>query len=231
MIQYQMSKFFKTRERAVLPGTPFKEEGIAIALVREDGALYATPCTGAAGETFGGFTMSTNVPTSFSTEIDTVPAVPVVMLPRVPVTGQLYVAIDGQPATVSVGTDAPTAAGKVTLNDRQLLVHADDVGKDLYYQFHYELTASEASEVTGDYYGGSHNAAGVKMNSVGAVIEGQVATNMFDASKDWSNVMHPRLGENGMLTTDGSGTLLTNVVIAGVPNADTPFLFVEVNNG
>lgn len=228
MLNYQLSSFFKTLPNEVLPGTAFNQEGMCIALVRDSGKLVARPSTGEAGEVFGGISISVNVPATHGTIVDEfiVPAGGVVELARVPTAGQLLVVVDGVKLIIEVGTDAPTVATKVTLDGTSLIFHADLALKSGRTQYHYEMTASEAAAQTGDYYGGRHNTAAVVMGVVSGVVEGQICTDMFDASDDWSSVIHPRMGADGKLAATGDGTLLTNVIVQAGPDSGTPLLTV-----
>ncbi|MGL5013351.1 MAG: hypothetical protein ACRC6V_03550 [Bacteroidales bacterium] len=228
MLNYQMSSFFKTLPNDVLPGTAFTQEGTCIALVRDSGKLVARPSTGEAGEVFGGISISVNVPATHGTIVDEfiVPVGGVVELARVPTVGQLLVVVDGVKLTIEVGTDAPLDATSVTLDGTSLIFNEALALKSGRTQYHYELTASEAAANTGDYYGGNNNTAAVVMGVVSGVIAGQICTDMFDASDDWSNVIHPRMGANGKLAATGNGTLLTNLVVQSGPDSGTPMLTV-----
>lgn len=228
MLNYQLSSFFKTLPNAVLPGEAFTQEGVCIALVRDAGKLVARPSTGEAGEVFGGISISVNVPATHGTKVTEfiVPAGGVVELARVPVVGQLMVKVAGVKLDIVVGSGAPADETKVTLEGTSLRFHADAVSDSGVLQYHYELTASEASAKTGDYYGGNTNTAAVVMDSVSGVIEGTICTDMFDASDDWSSVIHPRMGADGKLAATGSGTLLTNVIVQAGPDGDVPMLTV-----
>lgn len=233
MLNYQHSSFFKTRERDVLPGAVIGEEGVSLVFTKETatGQLAVKPSTGAADEVFAGFAMSTNTPATFAHKVEEAAAISEASfaLARVPVAGQILVKVGGTALTIAAGEEAPADAASVNLSaSGELFFHADHAGESLFVQYAYELSASEAAEITGDYYGGSHNTASRVYNRVGCVVEGTIATNMFDASADFSGVINPRLGPNGMLTAAGSGTLLTNVVVINAPSAENAFLQVEV---
>ena len=233
MLNYQHSSFFKTRERAVLPGSVIGEEGVSLVFTKEgaNGDLEVKPSTGAADEVFAGFAISTNTPATQAPAVEeSEEAGATYALNRIPVAGQLLVKLDGTAATLAAGAVAPSAAGTVNVDAHGVLYfHADDEALPLFVQYSYELSASEASAITGDYYGGSHNTASRVHNSVGAVSEGVISTDMFDASADFSQTIHPRLGPNGMLTTSGTGTLLTSVIVKNSPSVESAFLELEVN--
>lgn len=232
MLNYQHSSFFKTREESVLAGAVIGEEGVALVFTKEgaNGELEVKPSTGAANEVFAGFAISTNTPATFAPAVEErTQAGASYGLNRVPMAGQILVKLDGAAATMAAGDTTPGAAGTVNIDAQGVLYfHADDQAKGLFVQYVYELTASEAAEITGDYYGGSHNTASRVYNRVGCVREGVISTNMFDASADFSGVIHPRLGANGKLTVGGNGTVLTNVIVKNSPSTENAFLEVEV---
>lgn len=240
MLNYKQTGFFKTVERAVLAGAAFTEEGLSAVYTREgsEGNLEVKPSTGAANETFAGFNFSANVPTTHMPKVEegAVPAVaagvtPKVTLARVPTAGQLLVKVAGVALEVVPGDAAPADAGKVGLSASGVLsFHADHMGKTLFVQYHYELTATEARTETGDYYGGADNTAARVFNQTGLIVEGECSTNMYDAAADWSAVINPKLGPNGMLTTSGTGTTLTNVFVTRSPNSDNAFLQLEIRS-
>lgn len=233
MLNYALTRFFKTVDRDLAEGVEIKEEGFTLALVNESGKLEARLSTGVAGETFGGFACSTNMPTTFATKVQELASLDqeVLVLDRRPDSAQVLVKVGGAKLTVETGDESPTDATKVVLTEGgNLLFHADHIGQTIFIQYHYELTASEASRLTGDYYGGVSNSPSSVVGVVGAVVEGTISTNMFDASDDWAGVIHPCMGAGGKLRAGGTGTKLTNVKVVQSPNAATPFLTVEVGN-
>lgn len=233
MLNYALTRFFKTVDRDLAEGVEIREEGYTLALVNENGNLAARLSTGVADEIFGGFASSTNMPTTFATKVQEVAELDgeVLVLDRRPDSAQLLVKVGGVKLTVETGDDSPADNTKVILTaNGTLLFHADHVGESVFVQYHYELTASEANTLTGDYYGGVNNSPASVLGVVGAVVEGTISTNMFDASDDWSGVVTPRMGAGGKLRASGSGTVLTNVKVVQTPNAATPFLTVEVGN-
>ena len=83
-------------------------------------------------------------------------------------------------------------------------------------------------EATGDLpHGGL---AGNKMGQCGLIVLGQIATSCFDASCDWTDVLHPNLGPDGILTVGGNGELLHNVVVQNAPSAEQEFLVLKVKS-
>jgi hypothetical protein len=228
MLNYKQSQFFETNPFDILPGLALNEEGYALVYVKEDGKTYVSTSTGVEGETFAGLNMSVNLPPSRATMVEehVIPTGGKISLNRVPVTGQLLVKVAGTKATISAGTSAGDA-GTATVNGKDVFFNTADVGKSVFVQYHYELLASEAKQFTGDHLGGV-NTASAEFGSTGVVQRGTIETSMFDASVDWTSVVHPKLGQNGMFTVGGNGTLLTNVVVLGSPSAESSFLRLEI---
>lgn len=232
MLNYKHTQLFDTVSRDVLPGAALIEDGIAAVYTREapNGELTVKPSTGAANEVFAGFTLNSNVPGTFRPAVEEGVVAGTINLARVPVAGQILVKIDGVAVEVVAGSAANAAATKITLTaDGDLLPHADHAGESYFVQYHYELTASELRSETGDIWGGVNNTAGAQFGKTGLVVRAdELSTNMFDASADWSTVINPRLGANGMLTVGGSGTELKNVFVLSAPTGDNAFLKLEV---
>lgn len=232
MLNYKHTQLFDTVQRAVLPGAALIEDGIAAVYTREapNGELTVKPSTGAADEIFAGFTLNNNVAGTFRPAVEEGVVAGTINLARIPVAGQILVKIDGSAVEVAPGSAINSDNSKITLTaDGDLLPHASHGGKSYFVQYHYELLASELRAETGDTWGGAHNTAGAQFGTTGLVIRAdELSTNMFDASADWSSVINPRLGANGMLTVGGTGTVLKNIFVLAAPTGDNAFLKLEV---
>lgn len=234
MLVQKLTRFHFTEHRKVEPGIVVQDEGIALVYSKVSGDTYVRPSTGAAGEIFAGFSVSRNCPPQFIPKViglsddgstTIVPTSGVLDLGHVPVTGQILVKIDGEVATI--GANTPSAAGSVQLVGQKLYfftgttdpVVAGDTEKDLYVQFIYEPTIVEARMILGDAPIGGLPSTPQEVIGVTCRMEA-IGTTYYDASVDWATTFTPRLGANGVLTTGGSGTLLTNVVVMSGPSGD-----------
>lgn len=232
MLSMKYSRFFETEHRNVEPGLVINEEGVALVWSTVGGSSYVRPSTGASGEVFAGFSLSRNSPPAYLPRIisgKTVPNTGVLDLSRLPVTGQLLVKVGGEPLTIVA--DAPEA-GEVQLQGQKLYFFAGteaveggasavagDQGKELFVQFIYEPSVMEAKTIIGEAPIGG--LASSELERIGVTQRSEaIATTYYDASVDWTGVIHPKLGVDGRLTTKGSGTTLTNVVVQGTPIAD-----------
>lgn len=215
MIAQKLTRLFRTEHFPVQEGVVIQEEGMALVFVQEGGKTVVKPSTGAAGEVFAGLSQSRNSPPSFIPHVfeSVIPASLVVELPRIPMAGQILVKVGGTKLTVVA--DAPASASEVQLTVDKLIFFAGEAAKSLYVQYIYEPSLAEARTVLGDMpIGGLPS---TYQGIIGVTLHGTVGTTMYDASKDWSGVINPRLGVDGRLTTDGPGTLLTNVQVIQTP--------------
>jgi hypothetical protein len=225
------SRYFKSVDRTMLEGSDVKGDGQILVLVNENGVTCARPSTGVGKEIFGGILISSQLPQTHGSNVEEFKITSSsVRLARKPESSQLLVRVDGSKKTVTTGTAAPVDATKVTLTPNgELMFHADHLNKAGFVQYHYELTASEARALTGDYFAGVHNTPVYSTGVAAAGVEGTYQTDMFDASADWSGIIHPFIGADGRFAADGD-TELTNVKIMESPNSGSPFLTVEVGN-
>ena len=235
MINLQATRTLKTGYAPLAAGVHLEEEGQAFVSIKEEGERRVRPSTGAAGEVFAGFQISRAVPPHLVPKVEDFKiakldgaAVATFSAIRVPVAGKLLVRI-GAAVVTDIGADAaaPDAAGKVNHVNGVFYFHDDDLGKPAEIQYHYEPTVTEAQQITGDAPHGGH--PGNAQGQAGFMLVGEIATSYYDSSVDWSNCLQPRLGPDGMLTTGGSGTLLTNVTVLNSPSSQDEFLRLEVH--
>ncbi len=229
MLLLNATTIVKTNFAPLVPASNISEEGLALAFTRVNGELAVAPSTGAAGEEFAGFALTRNAPPATLPNVETVviPAGGSILLARVPVAGQILVKVDGEVFNLSASGATPSTADTADLSGATLRFSPADAGATAVIQYQYEPTVSEANYMTGNIPVGGY-AANV-LDVVSYIELGDICTNLFDASKDWSNVIHPRLGANGHLTTDGTGTVLTNVFVKSVPSANNQgFLVVTI---
>lgn len=244
MLVQKYTRTFNTEHRDVEPGIVIQEEGVALVWSKVNGRSYVRPSTGAKGEIFAGFALNRNSPPAFLPKIVSGVVVPesgVVDLARQPITGQILVQVGGD--TLSITANAPTD-GTVQLVGTKLYFFLGtpaeganpavlgDNGKELFVQFMYEPTVSEARTVLGDLQIGG--LASTEQERIGVTTRAEsLATTFYDASSDWAAVIHPKLGVDGRLTASGNGTLLENVIVMQTPVADAASygpLVVKVTN-
>lgn len=230
MINLQATRILKTDFKPLAAGVLFEEEGQAMVAVKEDGVLKVRPSLGLDGEVFVGFSYARAIPPQFMPKVETfvIPDNGVVELMRTPVLTQMLVKIDGTKATAIGNSATAPEAGAVNSQKNVLYFATADKGKKGSIQYLYEPTISEAREVTGDIPQGG--VPGQVMGQAGLIVVGTVSVSTFDASVDWSGVVHPNLAANGMLTVGGDGELLTNVLVENSPTAENEFLILSVKS-
>jgi hypothetical protein len=226
MLNMKFTRVQLTEQRSVLPGVPVTDEGMALVKVINGDVTCVKPSTGASGEIFAGVSLMRNTPPTLMPYVEEqlIPADGVIELPRTPLADQLLVKIAGNSATLVEVT--PDAVSKVQVSGNTLTFHDDAVGKSVFIQFMYAPTIDEARTYLGDVPIGG--LAGVAQSSTGVVTYGEICTNHFDASCDWSTALQVRLGPNGTFTTKGTGTLLTNVVIEQRPSSENAMLTLSI---
>lgn len=229
MIEQKYTRIFHTEHRPVETGVVIPDEGVTLVYAKEGERTVVRPSTGTSGEIFAGLSMSRNAPPLFvPLVLDSVLEEAGLELPRTPMAGQILVRVGGTKVTVNAATSAPADATSVSLDDNNLVFHADHVGEDIFIQFMYEPTVIEARQFNGDVpVGGlSSSARGI----IGVVTRGDVATSYFDASADWSSALRAKLGADGVLTTAGSGEEAGGLTIINAPTAANPMLVVNLTN-
>lgn len=226
MIEQKYTRVFTTEHRDVETGVIIAEEGIALVFVKEGERTVVRPSTGASGEVFAGVSLSRNAAPAMLPFVaeGKVGSDLTLTLPRIPMAGQIMVRVGGDKMTI--GASAPADATAVMVDADTVTFHADHEGEDFSVQIMYEPTVSEARAMKGDApVGGlSSSARGV----VGLITRGDFATNFFDASADFSGALRVKLGADGVFTTEGSGTELSNVVVTQAPTAANPLLVLSI---
>lgn len=231
MLNLNAQYIAKTDFAPLATAVQMEEEGQAMVYIKEDGKTVVQPSAGVKGETFAGFSMSRAIPPHWLPKVEEFffdKNDPVYRCVRVPVAGKYLITIDGAKATVATNGSKPADAGHADLVREELRLADADHGKKIAIQYMYEPTVNEALEATGDLpHGGL---AGNKMGQCGLIVLGQIATSCFDASCDWTDVLHPNLGPDGILTVGGNGELLHNVVVQNAPSAEQEFLVLKVKS-
>lgn len=225
MLNMFHSRIVDSTTAQVLSGASIPEEGISLVYEKENGITKVRPSQGINGEIFAGISLSRNAPPAILADVgDAVASDENTKLPRTPLAGQILVKIDGSVATIVAG--APSAAGEVQLSGDTLIYHSGDYSKEVFFQYMYEPTITEARGIVGDLPQGV-NLASTVMGSIGLITRGMICTNYFDASVDWSDVLTVNLGPGGMLTSGGAGTELDRAVVMNAPSNETSLLIVS----
>jgi len=226
MLQLRETRIVRSTHSPVLSSVLIPEEGMALVYVKEDGATKVALSTGVAGELFAGVSLSRNIhPGCLPYVQETViPASGVVELVRAPIAGQLLVKVDGVQVT-AVAT-APASATETQLDGTTLTFAAGQAGKSVVAQFLYVPSVIEARSVIGD--GPVGGLASTAEGVIGILKDAVFATNMFDASVDWSSALYAKTGPGGTFTVGTAADHIQNVVVQNAPNASNPFLALSI---
>jgi hypothetical protein len=223
-----------TLKRSLAAGTVISQEGVLVCAVIEDGvekaALVASP---AGSEKVIGFTKTADSQPSRTSNVEEV---------KVPATGALVAQLSktnlvasrvrainsATGVALTVITTGTPASGEVlvVLATGALTFHADQAGIKAKFTYLYDLTINQSKQMFGERHINNRD-----LHSEFGEIElgsgyGELYTDQFDASADWSTAGAIKLGANGILTKSGSGPTL-NLVVVSVPSAEHPLLGVR----
>jgi hypothetical protein len=231
MLKLNATRPGEIAEKMIAAGIQVGSEGVPLVSTLENGHEHVKPATGAANEVFVGFSWMHNVvPTvlSFCEEVHVPDEAPytVQLSRRNIITGQ----ISGRNLAAFFEINAATlAAGKfdVDYGNGLLTFHADDAGRDITMNYAYTPTVAEArSEYPGENM--NINPAFEFLNSLGVILVGEVYTDQYDKSVDWSAVGNNIFLGAGMLT--GAGNVKIGGHVTHVPTPENPFLGVQFSN-
>ena len=236
------SHFSLVLEKEVLAGSVITEEGVLLASVLDaaTGTEKVLPTDGTA-QVIAGFAIRDNADHATTSEVEsvTVPsAAPyevqlrqnnlVATTPGTGSTAQITCLDSGtQMDIIDVGA---AVSGDVNVNDVTglLAFHSDEAGKTIDVTYRYNLTVAESRLKF--YQRNINNEASTLFGQVGVGQgHGEVFTDMFDATVDWSTSPVIRSGAGGTLTDTG-GTILDARVIS-VPNVNNPLLGISFDLG
>lgn len=235
MLNFNNTRIDRSVSRSVDPSTLVTTEG---AVIVRSGTNVKTG-TGAAGETFLGFSYSQqNSPTSIpQVESFVVPASGIMTLTGAPTssaaTKAWFVAADGSLTDVTHDADdLNPAAGSYAVVAKTLTCNTADAGKTIRIQYRFAPTVAQAQFLQGGVLPGGDS--GQLLGTVGIILAGDVFTTEFDPSVDWADVAAAgtalTIGAGGVVTTGGAGGAVAARVIS-IPSAGSPYLGLSVDNG
>jgi hypothetical protein len=239
------SHFGLILEKLVSTGEEITEEGQALVAVLDatTGEETVQVSAGAAAtEVFVGWSIRDNASNSTTSVVEelTIPAATpftltlannnIVSGDGTGSTAQLYATADGTDLTnVDEGAAGNEeiainpATGVVTFNTLQ-------AGQALVVQYRYNLTVAEARLKF--FQRNINNEASTLFSQVGVGMgHGEIFTDQFDATIDWSAAgMDVETGAGGIVTNGGTGAVIDARVIS-VPNVNNPLLGLAFNTG
>jgi hypothetical protein len=221
-----------TLKRSLAAGTIVSQEGVLVCAVIEDGVEKAAIVAAPAGtEKVIGFTKTADSQPARTSNVEEV-KVPsagsyTAQLSKTNiVSGRVRAAIGASALTVI--TSGVPASGEVLVNlsTGALTFHADQAGAKVKFTYLYDMTIVQSKQMFGERHINNRD-----LHSEFGEIElgsgyGELYTDQFDASADWSASGAIKLGANGILTKSGSGPTL-NLTVVSVPTAELPLLGVR----
>jgi hypothetical protein len=227
MIKLQKTRIIKSFHRNIATGYDVAQEGVALVYVNEAGEAKVKPSAGVTGEKFAGVSLSQVQIPGQLTAIETSMVagnVTVTLAKKFLVAGQVAIVIGGTYLTeVAAGAEA---AGKfsVDLEAGVVTLDAADAGTtvkpvELKAIYKYAPTFIEAINAQGNGPAGGVTAATYYSVS-GVIVEGDVATDQFDVTDNWTKSTGPIfLGPKGIFTLKTGGTELKGANIIEAPVA------------
>lgn len=218
MLYMPKTRFAQSFTRALTAGTVLMDEGLA--LVAGPGGTVKL-ASGVANEHFVGFSVNQRGPLFALPTFDEVTvsaAAPTVKLTKTPLGARVTVRNPITQALLESGTDYNFDQATNEVTDL-------DAG-DYVIAYEFSPTMIEARVIQGDVQPGGT----VPMNYdfTGVLAKGDIYTSSFEVADDWTVAgVKIRLGANGKLTTQGTGTVI-NAYVIGTPNAQSPFLGICV---
>ena len=228
MLQLRGMRLQRTSFELVAAGVTISEEGVALCYVKDNGATKVAPATGAVGEVFAGLPIMRNIPPAMVPVVETViaDAAGKFELNHAPAADQFLVKIGAVPLVSAA--DAPDTATEVRITGKLGEVAVANAGKKLTVQYMYVPTVLEVRTLIGDApYGGI---VSNQLGTVGVIKHAQsVSTSFFDASADWADALHAKLGAGGRFIPAKASEAIPNLIVKNVPSEGSPFLELEFN--
>jgi hypothetical protein len=222
MLNFQESRIMQTIERPVASGATVTAEGQALVNDTTGGVAGVKPATGASTELFMGVALSQQLTPLYLPFIErqTVAAL-AVTCSNTPAAGTIRVYNVTKAAVVTAGAGAGQygiSGAVITIVTGGTTVNTDV----LEISYRYSPTTLQVRSIQGDIPPGG--AAGLTLNSVGVITQGDVVTTEFDTAVDWT-AANPtiKLAANGLFTIGGSGPTVDCKIIK-VPASGDAFL-------
>ncbi len=236
MIDLKKTHMDATLGRSLAAGTIVEQEGVLLCAVIEDGVEKAAIVAAPAGtEKVIGFAKTADSQPARTSNVEEV---------KVPASGALTAQLSKTNLVVGrvramVGATALTiitagvpASGEVLVAHATgaLTFHADQASAKVKVTYLYDLTINQSKQMFGERHINNRDLhAEFGQIEIGTG-NGELYTDQFDASADWTTAGAIKLGANGILTKSGSGPTL-DLVVVSVPSAESPLLGVRGNLG
>lgn len=225
-------RHLQTVTRSVTPGASITAEGQILKSVLTQGQETLQPATGAAGEVLVGFAIQRNLRPSTKVVVETL-AVNVANGGTVTLSHSNLVSstlrVQAKGEDVAAGTTGSTYS--VNLTSGVVTFNAATTAS-VTFTYVYNLTATEADILFKNAPIGS-NASSVWGTATAAVGFGEITTDQFDTTKDYTTVTATTnaltAGAAGIITVGGNGTVIPGGRVIKTPTSDDPLLTIGFN--
>lgn len=230
MFDLKRTYYSDVKDRNVASGAVIEYEGRALIGALESGVEVASySAGGSTSERFIGFSLNTSIVDDQAAFIETVivgtaSPLSVNLSHGNLVASSIRVYNVTEAAAYSAGDPTMTAtAFSINTTTGVLTVGANGSGDTFTVSYRYTLTAKEQQIVRRQR---PVNAAATTLFGQVGVIRGQgeIYTDQWDTSLDWSSATNVYTAANGLLSTNSAGTLVGRVI--SIPSAADPFLGV-----
>jgi hypothetical protein len=230
MLKLNASHPIRIVERPIATGSTIGAEGIPLIQAIENGEEHVLPSTTGANDVFVGFSYAHNiVPTVMSrVEAHTVPAASpyTVQLERNNVIAANIIAYEAADLSNTITEAGAVASGEFTVVDATgvMTFHSDEAGMAILVVYRYTPTTLEVS-MEMPHLNININPAFSYVDNMGVIVGGEVYTDQFDGSVDWTNNPAAVYLGTGILTGSGNVQITGRVIHA--PDVDNPFLGIS----
>lgn len=216
-------------ERAVAAGSVITAEGAALVRVNVAGAIGVKMSTGAAGEVLTGISINsvTNLLQVPRIETSVLGTTNSVFVGSAPIAGTIRVVAG---VTVLTSSAAPSATQYAIDGTNPLKFNFDPSfqGQKITIAYQYSPTLAQVVALQGNTLPGGP--AGQYLGQVGVITRGDVYTDQWDTSADWSAGFGVVLAANGKFAPAASAAAaIRGVEILELPTAARSFLGLTIN--
>lgn len=226
MLNLVETRIGKTFHRNVAAGIQIETEGCCLQYVREGGATVVKPSDAGTSQQFAGVAYSRNTALTRMVAVEalTVPATApyTITLNHTPINIRV---VNNVGSALASDTLANVAPGKYNLTGAVLTFDAGIEGTVVNVSYDFTPSVLEAIELTGNGPAGGLPSSVIGV--IGVINTGDIATDMFDVTSDWSTAVTVKMGADGMFTT-GTGTVIPGATILRAPQAGSPSLVVSL---
>lgn len=231
MINFNLSREVNSTTRNVNPSTLVTSEGCAL-MVDSSNPNSVAMSAGASTDVFAGISLSQQMPITVAPKVETLTVASdgTVTLSRSPNAGTIRVLVAGAVFTAAAagtaqGTLTATQYAQTVSGGNILQFPAAQVGVSIVAYYRFAPTYAEVITIQGNIIPGGDS--GALLNVVGVVTIGDIYTDQYDTTADWTQP-GVRTGANGLFTTAGSGPVIANCRILAQPSSTQPFLGLSI---